>query len=220
MYVETMTLGEIAKEIMKDKYYLVSKIGYELESQKYRKECLKLKDKAFHSFKRVDFTSKETGLEYHLIPYVFGKRDYLKNSAGFSLFVTFRKYNQLWTGFLYDYGTKVLFFTSHFFDRYEEREGQSSTGRLDLMTGFFTRNRAFCTFDYTHPDHPNSMFVSLVEGVGLGTKIEGSFVLVKTYVSNDMLYAGQANAQLVGLGMIEECYKNFAKGADYSIKAA
>ncbi len=220
MYVETMALGDITKEIMKDKTYLLSKIVYVTGDTKYRKLCMKLSEKKLHFFKRVDFTSKQTRLDYHLIPFTFGKRDYLKNSLGFLIFATFRKHNQLWTGFLYDNGTKVLFFTSHFFDRYEEREDLSTTSRLDLMTGFFTRNRAFCTFDYTHPDHPNSMFVSLVEGVGLGTKIDGSMVLVKTYVSNDMLYAGQAKAQLMGIGMIEECNQKFAKGADYSIKAA
>lgn len=223
MYVDTMTIGEITKEIMKDKSYLATRIEYEVENPKYRRICLKLKDKAFHSFKRVDFTSKVTGLNYHLIPYVFGKRYYLKNGVGFSFFVTFRKNNRLWAGFMYynfDNVKRFLFFTSHFFDRYEEREGKATTNKIDLMTDFFTRNCVLSYSDYYHPDHPNSIFVSLDEGIGLGTKLDGSLMLVKTYVSNDMLYDGQTNTQLECREVVEEGFRRFAKGADYSIKAA
>lgn len=105
-------------------------------------------------------------------------------------------------------------------NEYEEREGKATTNKIDLMADFFTRNRAFSHRDYIHPDHPDSIFVSFDEGVGLGTKLDGSLMIVKTYVSNDMPYDDQANAQLECREVVEECYKKFAKGADYSIKAA
>lgn len=220
MYVETMTFAQIAKEIKKDRFYLESKIGYVLGDSKYRRACLKLKDKAFHSFERVDFTSKETGIEYHLIPYVLGKRDFIKNSLGFSVFLTFRKHNRVWAGFMYDNVTKIAFFTPHFFDRYEEREGKDSTSRLDLMTSFFTRNRAFNHTDYSHPEHPKSQFVTMDEGVGLGTKLEGSLLLVTTYVSNEMLYDSQTGIQLAGKRLVDECFEKFSKGKKHSYNAA
>ncbi len=220
MYVETMTLAQIANEIMKDRRYLETKIGYVLGDSKYRKACLKLKNDGFHPFKRVDFTSKETGFEYHLLPFVFGKRDYLKNSMGCCVFLTFRKHHQIWAGFMYDNATKVLFFTPHFFDRYEEREGKGSGSRLDLMADFFIRNRAFNHTEYTHPKHPDSIFVTIMDGVGLGTRLEGSLKLVTTYISNDMLYKEQIDIRSASLDILDECYRKFSKGADYLIKAA
>lgn len=220
MYVETMTLGDITKEIMKDKTYLLLKIVYVTGDTKYRKFCMKLSEKKLHFFKRVDFTSKQTRLDYHLIPFTFGKRDYLKNSLGFLIFVTFRKGNQLWACFLCDYISTTIFFTPHFFDRYEEREEKDAEGRLSLMTDFFSRNRVFNHSDYTHPNHQNSLFWTMEEGVGFGTELEDHSLIVTTYVRNDMLFDGQANIKSEKIDRVIEAYQTFAKGADYSFNAA
>jgi len=220
MYVETMTLGQITKEIMKDKTYLESKIVYVTGDTKYRKACMKMTEKKLHFFKRVDFTSKQSKLDYHFILFTFGKRDYLKNGLSLLIFVTFRKGNRLWACTLGNYLSKTLFFTSHFFDRYEEREDKNTEGRLNLMTTFFSRNRAFNHQNYIHPDHPNSLFWTMEEGVGLGTELEDHSLLVTTYIRNNMLFDGQANLQLVGREQVIGLYKRFSKGADYSFNAA
>lgn len=220
MYVETMTLGQITKEIMKDKSYLLSKIVYVTSDTKYRKLCMKMSEKKLHFFKRVDFVSKQTRMEYHLIPFTFGKRDYLKNSMGFLIFATFRKGNQLWACFLCDYLSNTIFFAPHFFDRYEEREEKDAESRLNLMTDFFSRNRVFNHSNYTHPNHPNSLFWTMEEGVGFGTELEDNSLLVTTYVRNDMLFDGQANIKSERIDRIVESEQTFAKGADYSFNAA
>lgn len=220
MYVETMTLGQITKEIMKEKTYLESKIVNGLNDKKYRKACLKMTEKKLHFFKRLDFVSKQSGLDYHIIPFTFGKRDYLKDGMAFIIFATFRKNNRLWACFLSGNLSTTLFFTPHFFDRYEEREEKNAESRLNLMTNFFSRNRVFNHIDYNHPNHPNSLFCTMEEGVGFGTKCEDHSLLMITYVRNDMLRDGQTNLQSEGLKRITEAYQSFAKGADYSFNAA
>ena len=220
MYVETMTLGQITKEIMKEKTYLMKKIVYVTGDTKYRKACMKLSEKKLHFFKRVDFTSKQSGLDYHIIPFSFGKRDFLKHGMAFLIFATFRKDNQLWACFLCDYQSRTIFFAPHFFDRYEERENKNAESRLNLMTDFFSRNRVLNHSNYTHPNHPNSLFWTMEEGVGLGTKLEDNSLLVTTYVRSDMLFDGQANIKSERMNHIIESEQTFAKGADYSFNAA
>ena len=220
MYVETMTLGQITKEIMKEKTYLMKKIVYVTGDTKYRKACMKLSEKKLHFFKRVDFTSKQSKLDYHIIPFSFGKRDFLKHDMAFLIFATFRKDNQLWACFLCDYQSRTIFFAPHFFDRYEERENKNAESRLNLMTDFFSRNRVLNHSNYTHPNHPNSLFWTMEEGVGLGTKLEDNSLLVTTYVRNDMLFDGQANIKSERMACIVESEQTFAKGADYSFNAA
>lgn len=211
MYVDTMTFSQISKEIIKDRSYLCSKVNYVLEDSKYRRASLKLKNEGYHPFKRVDFTSKKTGFEYHLLPFVFGKRDYLKNSMGFCVFLTFRKHNRLWACFIGQSLTEVLFFTPHFFDRYAERGDGDSDNRLDLITGFFMKNRAFNYSEYLHPKHPDSIFVTIGDGIGLGSKLDGSSKIVTTYVSKDMLYEEQTVIRAVGKDILNECYRKFSK---------
>lgn len=220
MYVETMTLGQITKEIMKEKTYLMKKIVYVTGDTKYRKACMKLSEKKLHFFKRVDFTSKQSKLDYHIIPFSFGKRDFLKHDMAFLIFATFRKGNQLWACFLCDYQSRTIFFAPHFFARYEERENKNAESRLNLMTDFFSRNRVLNHSNYTHPNHPNSLFWTMEEGVGLGTKLEDNSLLVTTYVRNDMLFDGQANIKSERMACIVESEQTFAKGADYSFNAA
>ena len=220
MYEETMTLGQITKEIMKEKTYLMKKIVYVTGDTKYRKACMKLSEKKLHFFKRVDFTSKQSKLDYHIIPFSFGKRDFLKHDMAFLIFATFRKDNQLWACFLCDYQSRTIFFAPHFFDRYEERENKNAESRLNLMTDFFSRNRVLNHSNYTHPNHPNSLFWTMEEGVGLGTKLEDNSLLVTTYVRNDMLFDGQANIKSERMACIVESEQTFAKGADYSFNAA
>jgi len=218
MYVETMTFNQIAKEIEKDVPYLKSKIQYLLGDSKYRKICLKLKEEKYHTFKRIDFTSKTTGFEYHIIPFVFSKRDYLKFGVKYSVFLTFRMHNQIWSCNLCDEYRTPLFFTPHFFDRYELREGIESESRLELMTVFFTRNHSYIGTAYNHSKHPDSIFVTMDEGIGLGTMVEGSVVLVKTYISNGLLHKNQTDIQSESKTISFDCYtSDFGKNYSFNV---
>ena len=194
-------------------------MNYLFEDPKYRKVCLKLKKDEYHPFKQIDFTSRATGFDYHIIPYVFGKRDYLKRGITLCVFLTFRKHNRLWACTICNDYSFFVFFSSHFFDRYEERERKDGCVRLELMTDFFRRNHTFSPSPYTHPEHPDSVFVAMDEGIGFGTSEYGRDILVTTYISSDMLYKEQRVIQKEWEEKVIEYYTN-QRGKYYSFNNA
>lgn len=190
MYVETMALDQVRVEIKKEEDYIHTKVYHMLnDDSKYKKLCMKIQDKEFHTFNMIDFVSKKSGLTYHIIPCTFGKRYYLKYGIEYLSYVTFRKYNKIWTCIT---GEIDVFVAPHFFDRYEERKDKNYESRFGLISEFFLSNQAMRAHEYNHPDHKNSLFFTLNDGVGFGTKLESSFLL-STFVREDMLFDNQTD---------------------------
>ena len=203
MYVESMTLEEIRREIIKDSDYINIKIESILSDNKYRKACLKMNTTNLHYFKRVDFTNKKSGFEYHMIPSTFGKRDYLKNGMKILVFVTFRWHKRTWVCIPLHNSDNLLFVAPHFFDRYMERAEKIAEDRLSLITYFLSKNRILSDADYVHQDHENSLFWTMDDGIGFGTKHK-DYKVMSTYVRKDMVFENQESYLLEGEMRIEE----------------
>jgi hypothetical protein len=204
MYVDTMTLDEIKSLIISEMEYVHRKVISVISDSKYRKACLRMTGDDLRYFNRVDFTSKNSGIEYHIIISTYGKRDYLKNGLKTLTFSTFRRNNRVWVCSLYNKGDRFLFITPHFFDRYMERLGQCEyDNRLSLITDFFTKNRILSSINYQCPNHENSIFWSMDDGVGFGTR-EKEYRVLTTFVRKDMVFENQIEYLMSGERHITE----------------
>jgi len=188
MYVDTMTIEQIKKEIESVMKNVCRKCADILGNKNYKRVCLKLDAEERHVFKRVDFS--HNGIKYHIIPFVDGKHDYKKRGMNSVLFATFIWKGGLWAVLIADNLKPRSFYTPHFFDRFIERNKVAADGTLDIMTSFFIKNSISTFDDYKHGDYKDSVFVAFEDGVGFGTKFDG-YVVFKTFVSEKMLFENQ-----------------------------
>lgn len=187
MYVETMTLEQVKREIETGIRQTGRKVAEILGGKQYRRACLNLGPEEKRFFKRIDYT--HSGIGFHVIPWVAGKHDYKRNGMNSVLFVTFMYKGRLWAAMPTNFKA-TTFFIPHFFYRYAERNGLDTEGIIDTMTRFFKTNSIGKFNDYEHEGYEDSVFVSFCDGSGFGTKY-GDYVVFKTFVRDDMLFKDQ-----------------------------
>lgn len=135
--------------------------------------------------------STDSGLTFHITPFLLSYKDYKNGGLLFQTYGTFRYRGQMWAilannrtysrlhGFSYEW----LFYTSHFFERYRERFLADDTLTVnDAIAMFFRSNLVFCL-----RDGQNDIFAVVPDGVALGSMKE-NITLFKTFVSKEMLF--------------------------------
>lgn len=203
MYVETMTLEQVKREIERCDEYLHRKIWHIGSDSSYRRACLKLGQEEKRYFNTVDF--KYGGFTFHLIPYTGGKREFKRIGIQILSFVTFMREGKLWSATLMP-KNKVLtvtdFYHPHFFTRYAERLGIEYESTVELIGRYHRSNISWHWDDYYKEGYEDNIFITVSEGTCFGTKYEG-YRLYMTFVRNDMLFNDQMGLHKVGVAALD-----------------
>lgn len=190
MIVPSMTLEEIRAEIEKDYPILYRKSSY-LGNKLARKMRLKRGESTFHSF---EYTSKYKNTWLCNMYLSRKKKDRKSN------FLMYFYGNRGLTALLPGSDNKILYCTTHFFQRYNERRKLGFTLPVDILRSFMEDNHYF-RFEFLEEVQPGIkiMFGVTQSGVILGT-LHTELLLYKanTFLTNDMLKGDQVerHAQL------------------------
>ena len=140
------------------------------------------------------------------------KADTKKNGPFFNLYGLFYYRGGLFVIFTYNlragaWGVSFQYaiFTPHFFERYRERYLQEPARPIDeTISEFFKYNARSFESDY-NPDRDGTQqyFCTFAQGVGIA-KMEGGVEVVKTFITREMLFSGQADTYARGLDYIRE----------------
>ncbi len=83
-------------------------------------------------------------------------------------------------------------FISHFFERYRERFlKDESTGIKDTVFSYFKANQGGAFTPVPSEKYKDSYYCAVNDGVALGTKINDKILLVKTFITYEMLRGEQ-----------------------------
>ena len=198
MVVESMDYKEIIQEYKKDfKEDLVYKITKYLDEGKYKRFILQnVKSETHYYFKPIFLTSKR-GNKYVLHISTRGWKDFKKNGLLFILYMCYKRKDGIHVvmpnrSMSLNLNNGFMFYTSHLFDRYREREMKDI--HIPKMDAIIECMKWNCTLRFENVEnekHPNSVFASSPYGVILGTDLCDGNKLLKTYLSFEMLKGNQ-----------------------------
>ena len=202
--LDTATPEEIMKIIISDKDFLFNKI---IEDCKRYIHIVKSRaDK-----RRVFFTTHKgnRGLTYSLIYISKSKRDSIKNNLiwiAYTYYQTRNGYNTVLLSSIDRGKESFVFYNSHFFDRYRERELKDETlSKPETIKEFFKENSISIHHPLENSSNPNGIFcVFKNNGVGLGEELSGNCIILKTYISTEMLKEGQVELHEKTLSRIKQ----------------
>lgn len=191
MVVDTMSLEEVGLHILnlyRDNYMRILNILGHREPQ-YRKAVYA--NDRLQYFKTIEVCAGN--VTFNVYPCALSKADYKKSGLTFSVVAkVFYKGNSIWC-FLPNFFDNGIFYTHHFFERYDERQLGGEFGTVDdkLVKRFFTDNSFKCVIDDNFRGNDNDETAMTVRyGVCLGVSMGERFHLMKTYISNDTVFRG------------------------------
>lgn len=151
------------------------------------------------------------GINYLITFLTKSKEDFGLNGLIFELYAYYRNKHGLNAVYLANFtqkGLKSIFFISHFFDRFIERENlDPNLQRFDVIKLFFEMNHCFNIENQTEAPEDNSRFIVCNSGVCLGYLLNENVAIVKTYISRSLLKGGQVQKDLVGFNEIKSYEK-------------
>jgi predicted glutamine amidotransferase len=94
---------------------------------------------------------------------------------------------------VYEHGEKMIYFTKHFFERYDQRKNLNLDSRTKIMTAFLDDNSTMAIqFDATENKNSPEVFAQMKHGVGLGRFHQKlNLIELRTFISNEMLKGDQ-----------------------------
>lgn len=201
MVVESMNYEEIVAEYNKDWYSeIAEKVACIISNnnQKYRRYIMQnLRSEQHFYFKPIFLTSKR-GNNYVLHISTRGWADYKKNNVLFLIYMYYKQKDGIhvvmpnWRRDSYAFDG-FIFYTSHLFDRYREREMKDVyIPKMDAVIECMKWNCTTRHKETFNEKYPNSIFIASPYGVMLGTLLDDGNKIMKTYLSFDML-RGQQN---------------------------
>lgn len=186
MLVPAMTLTDIRKEIEKDFPILHRKSGYITQklSRLYSDSLREKKVTRFFDYQskyknkwiyKIELSKKKTNVTF--LTYYYGKK-------GLTAIEPMS-------------GNTLLYFTAHFFNRYNERRKLNLTMPNDIMQAFLNDNMNF-NFQRLEEFRPGvfKIFGVTQSGVVLGIyHVKLNFYKLNTFITSDMLKSGQTEME-------------------------
>lgn len=86
---------------------------------------------------------------------------------------------------------EFLFFTSHFFRRYEERFGLMGHSRIDNIVHLFARSDGFMLVPFPTAKNPGNLIGGNNHVIFFGEQLCEHFFMIKTCIRHDQLYSKQ-----------------------------
>ena len=87
---------------------------------------------------------------------------------------------------------EFLFFTSHFFRRYEERFDLMGHSRIDNIVHLFARSNGFMLVPFPTAKNPGNLIGGNNHVIFFGEQLCEHFFMIKTCIRHDQLYSTQA----------------------------
>lgn len=188
MIVDTMSLLEVAAELLKDlKSEGIKKIMKRLNNKKYREYIIKNgQSKKMIYFKSFDIKTRRCN-RFAVLPFCKGKSGFKKWGLG-GIVVSFFYYDKYpYIAWVTNDFTSIVFFKKHLFERYNQRFVQDETMFSEsLIFDYFKSNMLLCA-DCQHEDGSNGIIGVVRDGVLFGERLSDSVIIYKTYITVDML---------------------------------
>lgn len=195
MIVPSMNMSEIIKEIMQD-YPMVQRKAFYLTAS-LRREAVKSKEK--HVIRTFDYESKLMN-DWIIIA------DYWLKEPLFTVIATYLDRVGLHGMMVHNDGLSVAHIIPHFLKRYNERYLlKPELSRKQLLDRFLRENALS-----VHNEYEGKLFVRFREGIGLGYSeyVNNTKIFhYKTYISADMIHAGQLSTTYGCTRQLEEYWK-------------
>lgn len=188
MIVDTMSLLEVAEELLKDlKSEGIGKIVKRLKDKKYRKYIIKNgQSKKMIYFKSFDIETRRRN-RFVVLPFCKGKSGFKKWGMGGIVVSLFYYEKYPYIAWVTNDFTSIVFFKKHLFERYNQRFVQDEmTFSKDLIFDYFRGNMLLCA-DHQHEDGSNGIVGVVRDGVLFGERLNDSAIVYKTYITADML---------------------------------
>ncbi len=182
MIVPSMNLDELKKEIDKDHAILFRKsvfVGHQLERE-YR---LKSNERKKISY---DYFSKHKNNWVYFF-------DITKNNTVCSFMIYYYSDRGLNAFLKLDDNTSFVFFSAHFFTRYNERLKLNYTSPKQMIHYFISNNTGFIFQKIDMIDNTRyKFFCKFKDGIALGTMdLETKIYKMNTFITQDMLFGDQ-----------------------------
>lgn len=206
MILPNFTKKEIVSQLNRDSTDLrleFSKIAADNRYKRWLMKNGKKDDNYFFKEKNLSLN----GNNYIILPMSKGYNDYKKKGLIGTVGLVYRSKN----GFevCMPVEGSYVFFTSHYFDRYRERQLKNTqVSKLDTIAKALRYNSTSCCKDNPSEKYPNSIFATSEEGVSLGIIDNDGFVVYKTYLPFEMLKTNQTDDKAKLMGVLQEAIKN------------
>ena len=197
MIVDTMSYEEIVNSYKKDipevlrKCCAIIKENHSL----YKRTILTRTRAGAVFFRPVDFQSS-SGNNYSMQAFSYDKASFKKSGLRFYSFMSF--VNKTGINVVIDSMSNLIskgyyaMFIPHFFERYRERFlNNESLGMRDTIYTYFKSNQGGSFMPVPSNKYKNSFYCAVHDGVALGTLINEEIILVKTFITYEMLKGDQ-----------------------------
>lgn len=191
MIVDTMTIDEVAYGVLSAYKENFERIGKVLgaKNKEYRRFILKNDGKHYFN----PFTIKiDNVTTFYIYPYYISKSDYKKNGWLYSVVckVYYRK-RYIWC-YLPNYFNNCIFFTQHFFERYNERHlgSEFETVNDELVRRFFVEINWKSIIDFGYRGNNDEVSMNTNIGQCCGERISDRCLLMKTFINDDTIKIG------------------------------
>ena len=201
MIVDSMTYEEVVGAYIKE-YREVQKKCCSIIAQnlsEYKRTIFSRSRSGPIFFRPVEIKSS-SGNDYYMQAFAYDKASFKKTGMRYYSFLSY--YNKKGMTVVTDTSlnrvTKEYYaiFISHFFERYRERfVKDSSIGIKDSVFSYFKANQGGAFTPVPSDKYKDSYYCAVNDGVALGSKINDTILLVKTFITYDMLRGEQ-----VGIG--------------------
>ncbi len=193
MVTETMTYEEIAQEMINDLQGIVKYKRKERAKILRKKVLSQLNSERLVRIPPYHFHSNSSGLNYCLILYSMGRKDYNARKEACSIISYFYKDYGLYAFMLLGTIKPCLaVYTPHFFDRYRERFLKDKTiSKVKAMEDFFLYNANAGAVFPKDSKYENAIFARGKDGIMLGNRYSELILEFKTFLTFEDLKEGQ-----------------------------
>ena len=192
-----MTYEEIAAEYAKDEAEIATKCDGKMRRyfNEYRRKIISAPADKDIFFEPNRLTSTR-GNEYMMQTFSHGKNNFKKYGLFYYDFMYFHRKEGIHvvidTSNNPVLGHNYSIFIPHFFQRYKERFlNGGELNSFELFVEFFSHNQTLSVQEIHSDKYENSVYMACDQGIVLGSKINNTLYVMKTFITYDMLKGGQ-----------------------------
>lgn len=184
MIVPSMSLTEIHKELTRDYDYCLARIKRDMNQ--YRRSIIK-SSKFPMQFKPIEYVSPSRN---HFIILIDAKSKKQANTPFFCIVGYYLRPEGIYAALLIPKiggGKRIILYPPHFFERYKQRYLNEDVCTLDAIKTYFKVNST----NIIEFGENNKFRGSCYQGLILGEKLCDDILIIKTFVSKEMLKGEQ-----------------------------
>ena len=197
MIVDSMTYEEVVGAYIK-------------ENLEVQKKCCSIIKENLSDYKRIIFSrsrpgpiffrpveiKSSAGNDYYMQAFSYNKASFKKSGLRYYSFLHY--YNKKGMTVVIDTALNLVtnefyaIFISHFFERYRERYLKDQSADIkDTVFSYFKANQGGTFTPVPSDKYKDSFYCAVNDGVALGSKINDKILLVKTFITYEMLRGEQ-----------------------------